>query len=227
MADKFSVWMVDQVKPGMRELYIESTKKCIAEMKKLGIALTFNCFSDMQGGFEYGSREYGLDEISDLIEMLGRAAAVLDANEWGRERKEAVISSKFTIWKLDRALSYRPTTSELPGDEIIFFEWFNLRVNPEKEQEFVAQLAETKRLCEEKGVGRPYSAFRNVFGEAGPLYTIVIPARDPGDSHDFKERVKKLLGGELDLFPSALLSAVATADANHGWAIPELSMQSN
>jgi hypothetical protein len=196
-------------------------------MKKQGIALTFNCFSDMKGGFEYGSREYDPDEIGDLLKILGRAAAILDSSEWGRERKKAIISTKYTIWKLDPTLSYRPTKPELAGDEIKFFEWFNFHLSLDKEEEFVTRLAETKRLCEEKGVGRPYSVFRNVAGEAGPLYTIVIPARDPGDSHDFKERVKKLLGGEYELFPSALLSTVATVDADGGWAIPELSMQSN
>jgi hypothetical protein len=227
MSQKFSVWMVDQVKPGMHELYIETTKKWIAEMKKRGIALTFNCFSDMHGGFEYGSREYDPDEIGGLIEMLERAKTVLDANEWGREREKAIISSRFTVWRLDRERCYSPAKSKLPADEIKFFEWFNFRVNPAKEKEFVAQLAEIKRSCEEKGVDRPYTVFRNIIGDPGPKYTIVVPAKDPGDIYNFKESVKELLGKEYDSLLSALLSNADEVGADQGWTIHELSMQPN
>ncbi len=223
-----SFWITDQVKPGMREVYVETTKRWIAEMKSEGITMNFNCFRDMHGNFEYGSREYKLEEIGELLELWNQAKALMEASEWGRRRKEAIVSSKFTIWHTDLELSYyRLTSPELPPGQATFFEYFSFRVSPANESDFIIALEGIKGLCEKNGIGRPYTVFRNLVGDAGPFFTVVFPARDPGDSQNFKERLKQTLGKEFDSLVQAMLSSSEEVTASQGWTESDLSMQPN
>ena len=223
----FSVWMTDTVKSDMRDEYVETTKLWIEEVRKRGIPLSINCFRDAHGNYEYGSREYAPAEMERVVEAWQQAMAILDESDWSERRKDSLVSTKLSLWTREAELSYSPETSDLPPGGVDYFLWYSIRVSPARERDFVVALAGLNSDCGEKQVGVPYSVFRNITGEEGPFYAIVVPSIETIPSSDLVGDLKRILGEEFEATLQALAYLADEITAGHGWTERELSINLN
>jgi hypothetical protein len=206
---------------GARQDYVEGTRKWIEAMRGSEIGLTFSTFADTDGNVEYNVPVARLDDVGLALRAWATAEDLLGHGEWARKRQAALQWSRYSLWWQSPDLTYRPPKPG-PGDRR-YFVWKNLRLRPANEQAFLEAAERIRALLSEAPLDRALGVFRAVSGPEGPLYTVVIPGRDPGELTAWQEAAWKQLRARERPLIDGLCGAIEEVSEGRGWDMPELS----
>jgi hypothetical protein len=192
-------------------------------MRSSGIALTFATFGDSDGNVEYNAPVARLEDIGPTLRAWAAAEDHLHNSVWGRRRQAAVHWARYSLWWQSPELSYRspkPSAVKMP-----YFIWKNLRLHPADEPLFLETAARIRALLEANSIDRGLGVFRNISGAEGPLYTIIIPGRDPSELDDWLDSTWNDRRAELQPFLDELCKTIEEITEGRGWDLPELSLK--
>jgi hypothetical protein len=213
----------EKVHPGLMADYLEGTKLWIAEIEKAEIPLNFFAFRDGENGFHYGVTLKSLGEMDGLSLHWKKAVKILRSTDWGRKRQAAIASSRYTIWMSGPELSYTPENPDITDSEMQYMESIDIKVSHANEYAFYVAMIKLKALHKAKGIQRGYDVYRNIIGEEGPLYTVVVGGKDPAEYFQNEMKIYKLLGEEGMEFYSNLMKLVDSYTHDSAWMQSELS----
>ena len=221
------VTLLENVKPGMMDLYVEGTKGWIAEIKKMKPEITFSAFDDNYGSVEYLATVRSFTEIESIINCWKEADEKIHGTEWGEKRGTTINWSKIEVWWQISELTYIAKESDPSSSDMPYFIWENIRVNSKNEKRFMECAAKIREHYQKYGIKRSYGFFRNIIGVQGPYFGIVYPGKDPSEIFQWHRTLPRKFNAELKERLDALYLLADEVTEGSGWALPELSLPKN
>lgn len=223
---QFSVIMAETVAPEMTAEYEEGTKKLMEVLKANNVPFPVWAWQESNGTYNYNVPVKNFASIDEFSGHWAKAVAELRKSDWGKKRQAAIQSTKYTIWYNATHLSFMPENPELADNEIMYFQVLTFRVSHSKENAFNEVMMKMAAWSKDIGYRRPYSIHRNIIGEEGPVYVVVMPSKDPADHYNAMVSFMEKHGEAFAPLKTEMDRTVVSATEAFGWMRMDLSLMS-
>ncbi len=219
----FILGLEESIKPGRMSDYREATHIWIEQLRAMKVKTAFNAFSEGPDTVVYLEPVAGEKEFREKQAVMASAAVFVES-DWGRRRLASINWSKYTIWQRLADLCYRPVRPAASPAAMPYFIWWNIRPAQANVLQFFDIASAFKKMLEQHDVDHGYGVFHNIVGEAGPLFSVVLPFANPQEYNSWRELMEKELESEIELFCTRFHAIVRETTAADGWFLPDLSL---
>ena len=186
---------VDYVKPGMNQQWEESRRELVAFMTEHEYPFQNFVFASDEGAYLTVTVIQGWDGMDRR-----RQWAIdndLAAQEFSRQRREAVRRRDQSFWRLRSDLGYTPDNPRLSQDEEGFAREgrFYLQLGTNAEAEEVREAMQ--ELYQRHTIRNGYFVVEQITGAEGPIMSVYIPSRDAADYFEQNAVDTETMGDEL------------------------------